>query len=120
MPRQGQLHHAASAWDSDNVAYVGMEYPNMGACSQRAPFCFYRGDHAGGCSQDKTIVSVDTTSAGTTVGELASVFLPSRCPFATCQAVFSVPPPLKVLCCNCVIQFNIVFIYTTAPGFCVS
>lgn len=43
----------------------------MGACSQRSTGSLNPGNYAGGCSQNKTAVSVDMTSAGTK-GELAS------------------------------------------------
>ncbi|CAM9662837.1 unnamed protein product, partial [Scytosiphon promiscuus] len=49
-----------SAWDSDNVAYVGMEYSNNGACSQRAPTPSSRrpaGSLAGGCSRTEATFS---------------------------------------------------------------
>lgn len=43
----------------------------MGACSQKEPALFHPGNDAGGCSQNKTNVSVSMTSAET-VGEFAS------------------------------------------------
>lgn len=50
---------SGTAWDSDNVAYVGMEYSNTGACSQRAraPSLRRPGSSAGGCSQTKAAFS---------------------------------------------------------------
>lgn len=50
---------AAVPWDSDRVAYVGMEYSNKGACSQKrsAAVDFYAGGGTAttgrGCSQNK-------------------------------------------------------------------
>ncbi|CBJ32962.1 hypothetical protein Esi_0398_0002 [Ectocarpus siliculosus] len=50
---------AAVPWDSDSVAYVGMEYSNKGACSQKrsAAVDFYGGGGTAstgrGCSQNK-------------------------------------------------------------------
>lgn len=75
MPRRGQFHHgaAASAWDSDSMFYVGMEYPNLGACSQKAPTSF----QSRGSSPKTVVTSIDTASAGT-LGEL-TLFVLSRC-----------------------------------------
>lgn len=71
-PPYQQLHHAAaparSAWDSDNVVYVGMEYSNMGACSQKAPASFHPSSNGGGCSQTKKN-SFNATFAGRNLGE---------------------------------------------------
>lgn len=81
IQRHGQFHHAATAssWDSDNVFYVGMDYPNMaGACSQKPTASIHPGNYAGGCSQNKTAVPVDMASAGSAVGELASRYLSLR------------------------------------------
>lgn len=71
-PPHQQFHHAAapahSAWDSDNVVYVGMEYSNTGACSQKAPASFHPSSYVGGCSQKKH-ASFDPTSHGRSLSE---------------------------------------------------
>jgi len=76
MPRQKAVYNAASAaaavaesaWDSDNVAYVGMEYFNTGACSQRGPATLNPHEDIRGCSQTKTAPVDFTTSRK--IGEL--------------------------------------------------
>ncbi len=76
LPRQRAVQNAASAaaavaesaWDADNVVYVGMEYSNSGACSQRGPTALKLQNNTGGCSQKKT-ATFDLTTSGV-VGEL--------------------------------------------------